>query len=90
MKAFIAFLLAVGLVILLMYLCSLLPAPAASSSSTIHQTIDNHVTLIVVNNIPFDWSGVALLILSVAVLIYVIWYVIWIVVQALMELRRRH
>lgn len=83
MRSFTAFLLAAGLVGLLIWLCSLFPAPVATSS--IHQTIDNHVTLTVVNNMPFDWSGVALTVISIAVLLYVI----WIVIQAIMELRRK-
>lgn len=85
MRSFFAFLLAGCLLAAFIWLCSLFPAPMATSSVSQHISLDNHVTLTVVNNMPFDWSGVALTVISIAVLLYVI----GIVVQAFMELRRR-
>lgn len=83
-RTFFALLLAGCLLATFIYLCSLIPVPSASSA--IHQTIDNHTTITITNNMPTDWSGVALLVIAVAVLIYIA----WIIVQAFIELRRRN
>lgn len=73
MRTFFALLLAGSLVAGLIYVCSLLPAPVATS--TVHQTIDNHTQVIITNNMPFDWSGAALCILAITALLYVLFAV---------------
>ncbi len=37
-----------------------------------HTSVDNHTTVTITNNMPPDYSGIALIILAIAVLLYVV------------------
>ena len=62
----------VGLIIVIAYLNSA-PYTTTATTATQHTVVGNHTNVVV--NLPPDYTGIALIIIAVAVLVYVIFSV---------------